>query len=72
MLKEVVINGEWYKVSNRYVSVPYIDMGQTGLGTSRHYFVKEKVFGVKMEFDLNDIVKRKPVYAAEYTLEGEK
>ncbi len=73
-LKEVLINGRFYKVTNRTVAVPYSDMGQPGQGISTHYFVKEEVFGVKMEFDLNKIVGRKgaTVYAAEYVLEGEK
>ena len=71
-LTEVKINGEFYKVTAYEVSVPYLDHGQRCAGISTHYFVKEKVFGISMSFDLNEILrKRKPVYAAEYTLEGE-
>lgn len=68
-LTEVKINGEFYKVTSKSVGVPYMDHGQHGMGTSTHYFVKEKVFGVTMSFDLNEIIKKKPVYAAEYALE---
>lgn len=70
-LKEVIINGYIYKVKSRQVSVPYSDMGQQGYSCSTHYFVKEKVFGVTMEFDLNTIVGKKGalVLASEYTLE---
>ncbi len=68
-LKEVVINGKWYKVTSRIVSVPYSDMGRPGAGTSTHYFVKEKVFGITIEFDLNTIVNRKPVYVSDYKVE---
>jgi hypothetical protein len=70
-LTEVKINGEFYKVTAYDVSVPYLDHGQRGVGISTHYFVKEKVFGISMSFDLNKIIEKKPVYAAEYTLEGE-
>lgn len=68
-LTEVKINSEFYKVTKDTVGIPYSDMGQPGVGISTHYFVKEKVFGVTMTFDLNKIVKKKPVYATEYEVE---
>ena len=69
-LTEVCINGNPYKVTAYEVSVPYLDHGQRGVGISTHYFIKEKVFGISMSFDLNKIIEKKPVYATKYALEG--
>jgi len=66
-LKEVDINGKLYKVKSRSISVPVYDMGHTYTATSKHYFVTEEVFGVKIEFDLNTIVEKVPVFATKAT-----
>lgn len=68
-LSEVSIGGKNYKVTGMSVSVRYLDMGYEGYGTSKHYFVAETVFGIKKQFDLNEIVGKKPVYALKFTLE---
>ena len=67
-LKLVRIKGEDYKVTPRTVSVPYRDHGHEGRGTSTHYFVKTKVFGVAKEFDLVDLMRDVTVSALKYTL----
>ena len=69
-LTEVCINGNPYKVTAYEVSVPYMEHGFRSVGISTHYFVKEKVFGVSMSFDLNELIKKKPVYAVKYALEA--
>lgn len=66
-LKEVDINGKLYKVKSRSVSVPYLDMGHSYTSTSKHYFVTEEVFGIKMEFDLNTLIDKVPVFATKVT-----
>lgn len=66
-LKEVDINGKLYKVKSRSVSVPVYDMGNIYTATSKHYFVIEEVFGIKMEFDLNTIVEKVPVFIVTVT-----
>ena len=68
VLKKVSIDGEEFKVTSRRVSVPYNDMGHTYTGDSNHYFIKKKVFGTKMEFDLNTIVDKVKVVALDYTV----
>lgn len=68
-LTEVKINGKFYKVTAAVVGVEYSDHGQMGAGVSTHYYVQEKVFGLPRLFDLNTIVLKKPVYAAEYEVE---
>lgn len=67
-LKEVMIGGTLYKVKTQRLSIPYDDMGHTYEGTSDHYFVKAKVFGIYMDFDLNKIVTRRAVYATLFKL----
>jgi len=69
-LSKVKIGSKIYKVTAHDVSVPYMDMGNRYVAVSKHYSVKEKVFGMDMLFDLNEIIRRKTVYAVEYkTLE---
>lgn len=68
-LNKVKIGSKTYDVKPERIGVPYSDMGQPGVGYSTHYFVKEKVFGLPMSFDLNTIVKRKAIYAVEYEVE---
>jgi hypothetical protein len=65
-LKKVRIGTKEYKVTTREVSIRYMDMGHEGYGTSDHYFIKEVVFGIKMEFDLNSLIRRKAIFALEY------
>jgi hypothetical protein len=67
-IKEVMIKGKKYKVRPYVISIPYNDMGRTYTASSTHYFIKEKVFGVNMEFDLNEIIDKVPVYATKYKL----
>ena len=66
-LTKVKIKGKEYKVTKRSVTIPYNDMGHTYTATSDHYFVEEEVFGKKMKFDLNEIIRDITVYPLEYT-----
>lgn len=59
-----------YVVSSRFVDVTYYDMGHDYNARSKHYFIKTKVFGIIMEFDLNKIVPRKDVTLLKYTVEN--
>jgi len=68
-LEEVKIGTQTYKVTGRDVSVPYNDMGHRYTANSTHYFITEKVFGMKKKFDLNTIVGKKVVYATKFTSE---
>ena len=65
----VGINGIIYAVTARICNISYNDMGRTYSVESTHYFVKEKVFGLTKEFDLNEIVGKVKVVAVEFTLE---
>lgn len=67
-IKEIVIDGNPYRVHSRDVTVPYNDMGHQHTATSKHYFVREKVFGINMEFDLNEIIRKKKVFVTDYKL----
>lgn len=67
-LSKISVNGKEFKVTHATVSVPYNDMGHTYDGTSTHYFIKEKVFGIEKMFDLNTIVSKAKVYAIEFTV----
>lgn len=67
-LKSVKIGSKTYKVTAHEVSAPYMDMGHRYVAVSKHYFVQEKVFGMNMTFDLNEIIKKKAIYAVEYTV----
>lgn len=69
-LKKVKINGAIYDVTSRNVSVSYSDHGHTYTANSKHYFVKESVFGESREFDLNTLMK-KGVIAVEYDIHYE-
>ena len=69
-LELVSIAGAEYKVTNREVRVRYSDMGHENYATSTHYFVKTKVFGRMMEFDLNTI--KAPITVLKYTVEPKK
>jgi hypothetical protein len=66
-LKRVRIGTKEYPVTTREVSIPYNDMGHTYHGTSDHYFIKETVFGIVMEFDLNTLIRRKAIFALVFT-----
>lgn len=68
-LDKVRINKVDYKVTAREVTVTYYDHGHQGGSRSVHYFVKEKVFGITKEFDLNGIIKHKPITVLKYELE---
>lgn len=68
-LKSVKIKDKVYTCKGVTISIPYSDMGHTYHGTSTHYFITEEVFGIKKEFDLNELVSKVPVYAIDYTLE---
>lgn len=68
-LDSVSINDITYKVTAKICSIPYNDMGHTYSGTSTHYFVKEKVFGIEKTFDLNGLVGKVKVFPVDFTLE---
>jgi len=57
----VEIDGKRYDVVNRMVSITYSDHGHSYQARSRHYYIKEKVFGTVMEIDLNTIVNKTEV-----------
>ncbi|PPD51204.1 MAG: hypothetical protein CTY12_08750 [Methylotenera sp.] len=65
-LKSVIINGKQYSVESKICSIPYSDMGHVYTGTSKHFFVRETLFGMTMRFDLNKIVKSTTVEAVDY------
>lgn len=69
-LMKVFIGGKYYDVTKRKVSIPYDDMGRTYEGISYHYFIKEEVFGIPMEFDLNQVVPRVQVLATSFKTKG--
>lgn len=69
-LSEVEIKGKRYKVKANDVGVPYYDMGHQYNAVSTHYFIAEKVFGVYVAFDLNEIVKRVSVKAIKFKTVG--
>jgi hypothetical protein len=62
-LRKVRIHFKLYNVASRIVTVPYDDMGHTYYGTSKHYFIKEDVFGKKIEFDLGELMSVNKVVA---------
>lgn len=62
-LRKVRIHFKLYDVTSHEVSVPYNDMGHTYHGTSKHYFIKEEVFGTKIEFDLGELMSVNKVVA---------
>ena len=68
-LSQVEIGGKKYKVEAQSVSVPYNDMGNTYTATSNHYFIKETVFGIKMRFDLNRIIRKKTIIATQFKVD---
>jgi hypothetical protein len=43
--------------------VPYSDHGVSSESTSQHYFIKEDVFGTKIEFDLGELISVNKVVA---------
>lgn len=61
-IAEVKIGNKKYEVRAEKVGIPYNDMGNTYDAVSVHLYITEKVFGVKMEFDLNKIVPKTKVY----------
>lgn len=68
-LTRVRIGEKQYDVETRQVSIPYNDMGHEYHGTSDHYFIKETVFGIRMEFDLNHIVSKRSIYPVRFEVE---
>ena len=62
-LRKVRIHFKLYDVTSRYVSVPYSDHGVRSESTSKHYFIKEDVFGSKIEFDLGKLMYYNKVVA---------
>lgn len=62
-LRKVRIHFKLYDVTSRKVSVPYNDMGHAFYGVSKHYFVKETVFGREIEFDLGELMGLEKVVA---------
>lgn len=61
----VEIDGKRYDVVSRMVSISYNDHGHSYQARSRHYYIKEKVFGTVMEIDLNTIVNKTQVRVVE-------
>lgn len=72
LLRVVDINGTLYQVKSQLISVPYYDHGHQYTGDSLHYFVEHEVFGIKMQFDLNQIVNKTLVLAVAYDLQKDK
>jgi len=66
-LQQVEIDGVKYTVNTRRVGVRYYDMGHDYTAHSDHYFITEKVFGIKTEFDLNELVRKKRILAIKFT-----
>ena len=62
-LRKVRIHFKLYDVISRKVSVPYSDHGVRSESTSKHYFIKEVVFGREIEFDLGKLMYRNKVVA---------
>ena len=67
-LKVVQIAEAKYRVEGKLISVEYNDMGSIGQGISTHYFIKARIFGMQMTFDLNEIVPKVKVLAIEYSV----
>ena len=67
-LESVLIGSKKYKVTARNVSVSYNDMGHTYSGTSTHYFVTAKVFGIPQVFDLNTLVEKVAITPVKFTV----
>ena len=62
----IEVNGVQYDVDSGQVSVPYDDMGHTYTATSTHFFVEVEVLGVKVQIDLNRVVKKQRIKALAY------
>jgi hypothetical protein len=62
-LRRVRIHFMSYAVTSRVVSVTYSDHGNTYEVTSKHYYIKETVFGRVIEFDLGELMSRDNVVA---------
>ena len=62
-LRKVRIHFVSYAVTSRNVSVPYSDHGVRSESTSKHYFIKDVVFGREIEFDLGKLMDRYKVVA---------
>jgi hypothetical protein len=62
-LRKVRIHFVSYAVTSRNVSVPYSDHGVRSESTSKHYFVKDVVFGREIDFDLGKLMSRNKVVA---------
>jgi hypothetical protein len=62
-LRKVRIHFVSYAVTSRNVSVPYSDHGVRSESTSKHYFVKDVVFGREIDFDLGKLMDRYKVVA---------
>lgn len=67
-LHSVKINDKIYNVESEIKYIEYTEHGNIEYDTSIHFFVEEEVFGIKMRFDLNQIVQKTEVIAMYYTL----
>jgi hypothetical protein len=68
-IRKVAIKGKVYNVVGRDKSVVVDDMGHSYTMWSIHFYVTETVFGIKQDFDLNTLMRKKvPVFATDYTI----
>ncbi len=68
-LKRVKIGRKSYKVDSMEKGVEVNDMGHTYRAYSKHYYIREKIFGLEMTFDLNRIVPKRKIQALYFTVE---
>ncbi len=67
-LTTVSINGVFYPVTNRVVTIPYDDHGHVYNGISTHYFIVSQDLGV--EVDLNRVVRKQKVIAVKFEVQA--
>lgn len=70
-LRQVLINGTFYDVTSKYVSIDYNDMGHRYSANSKHYFIEvnDQITGKLIKVDLNGYADKVTIYATEYTLD---
>lgn len=69
-LSQVKIKNKLYAVHKRVVEVPYDDMGHMYYSRSIHFFIKENVFGIDLEFDLNTITNKVKIVPILFSIEN--
>jgi len=69
-LHRVMIDGTEYPVTSKTIGVSYSDMGKQHKAHSTHYFIKVNILGNLEDIDLNTVVKRKKIFAIDYTTQS--